>query len=169
MFAVACAQSDPGITTSVKSRLAADDVVKARQINVDTKDRVVTLTGEVRTTEEKSRALQLARETKGVASVVDQLTVMPEPAPTSGVGGKPAEPAYETVPSDASITMAVKTKLLADPDTAGLRIDVDTNQRVVTLTGTVKSEAEKKEALQIARDVNGVTSVTDRLTVGRPK
>jgi hypothetical protein len=37
--------------------------------------------------------------------------------------------------------------------------------RVVTLTGTVKTQAEKNEALEIARKVQGVTSVTDRLTV----
>lgn len=37
----------------------------------------------------------------------------------------------------------------------------------VTLTGTVRTQAEKTEALQIARQVKGVTSVTDRLTVER--
>jgi len=57
-----CAQSDAGITTAVKGKLVADDLVKARQINVDTKDKVVTLTGQVQTQAEdgswhvKSRA-----------------------------------------------------------------------------------------------------------------
>jgi hyperosmotically inducible protein len=167
ILALGCAETDPGITTSVKSRLVADDMVKARRIDVDTKDRVVTLTGEVRTTEEESRALQVARETKGVTNVVDQLTVVPEAAPTTGV--TPGEPGYEAVPTDAGITAAVKSKLLADPDTSGLAIDVDTNKRVVTLTGTVKSDAEKTEAMQTARGVDGVTSVIDRLTVKPPK
>ena len=45
----ACAQTDAGISTSVKSRLAADDTVKAYRIDVDTKDKVVTLRGEVDT------------------------------------------------------------------------------------------------------------------------
>lgn len=165
-----CAETDPGITMSVKNRLIADDMVKARRIDVDTKDRVVTLTGEVRTPEEEARALQLARETKGVANVIDQLTVVPESAPTSGIGTTPGEPGYAPVPpSDAGITAAVKTKLLADPDTSGLRIDVDTAKQVVTLSGTVKSEAEKKEAVQIARGVEGVTNVIDRLVVERRK
>jgi osmotically-inducible protein OsmY len=39
---VGCAQTDAGITTNVKSKLVADDLVKARQINVDTQDKVVT-------------------------------------------------------------------------------------------------------------------------------
>jgi hyperosmotically inducible protein len=167
LLALGCAETDPGITTSVKSRLAVDDVVKARRIDVDTKDRVVTLTGEVRTMEEESRALQVARETKGVTSVVDQLNVVPEAAPTTGVS--PGEPGYQTIPTDEGISATVKSKLLLDPDTSGLRIDVDTDKGVVTLTGTVKTGAEKTEAVEIARGVTGVTSVIDRLTVERPK
>ena len=46
-FSVACAQTDAGITGKVKSKLAADDTVKAYQIDVDTKDKVVTLSGNV--------------------------------------------------------------------------------------------------------------------------
>jgi hyperosmotically inducible protein len=170
ILGLGCAQTDPGITASVKSRLAADDVVRASAIDVDTTDHVVTLKGQVRTTQEEARALQLARDTKGVVNVVDQLEVVPEAAPTTGVA--PGETGYETapaVPTDASITATVKANLLADPDTSGLRIDVDTDKRVVTLSGTVKSEAEKTEAVQIARGVNGVTSVNDRLTIERPK
>ena len=80
LFATGCAQSDAGITTAVKGKLVADDLVKARQINVDTKDKIVTLTGEVKTQAEESRALQIARETKGVVNVVDQISVVPEQA-----------------------------------------------------------------------------------------
>ena len=167
IFAIGCARSDAGITTSVKSQLAADDVVRARRIDVDTRDRVVTLTGDVRSAQEEAQALQIARNTDGVASVVDQLTIVPETeaAPTTGVGGTPTEPGFGPLTNDPGITSEVKSKLLADPDIAGLRIDVDTNNRVVTLTGTVKTQAEKDEALEIARKVQGVTAVTDRLTV----
>ena len=77
---VACGQTDAGITTSVKNKLIADDLVKARQINVDTADKVVTLTGEVRTDAEESRALEIARSTDGVRDVIDQINVVPEQA-----------------------------------------------------------------------------------------
>jgi osmotically-inducible protein OsmY len=80
LFATACAQSDTGITTAVKGKLVADDLVKARQINVDTKDKVVTLTGEVQTQAEETRALEIARETNGVRDVIDQIAVVPEHA-----------------------------------------------------------------------------------------
>jgi hyperosmotically inducible protein len=168
MLAVGCAQSDGGITTSVKTQLAADDLVKARRVDVDTRDRVVTLKGEVRSAEEEAKALQIARNTKGVSSVVDELSVVPEPAtaPTTGIGEPATEGgAGDVVVTDAGITSAVKVKLLADPDVAGLRIDVDTRDRVVTLTGTVATQAEKSEALQLARQVKNVVDVTDKLTV----
>jgi hyperosmotically inducible protein len=168
VFAVACAQSDAGITTSVKSQLVADELVRARNIDVDTRDRVVTLTGEVRSAEEEAQALQIARNTDGVANVVDQLEIVPEPAPepTTGIGGTPTEPGPGDVfTTDPNITSQVKVKLLADPDVAGLRIDVDTRDRIVTLTGTVRTQAEKSRALELAREVEGVTRVTDRLTV----
>ncbi len=47
VFVLGCSQSDPGVTTSVKTQLMADELVKARNINVDTRDHVVTLTGTV--------------------------------------------------------------------------------------------------------------------------
>ena len=46
---VACGQTDAGITTAVKAKIAADDVVKAYQIDVDTERKAVTLTGTVDT------------------------------------------------------------------------------------------------------------------------
>ena len=78
MFATACAQSDAGITTSVKSQLASDDLVKASSIDVDTQNHIVTLSGEVQSADEKTQALNIARQTRGVSDVVDQLTVASE-------------------------------------------------------------------------------------------
>jgi hyperosmotically inducible protein len=172
VFVAACAQSDPGITTSVKTQLAADDLVKARNINVDTKDRVVTLTGTVQTAQEETKALQIARSTSGVTNVVDHLTVSssePGTAPTSGrLDETPAAAPFGEAVTDAGITARVKTRLLADPDVSGLRIDVDTRDRIVTLTGIVNTAAEKARALEQAGKVENVTRVEDRLTV-RPR
>ena len=85
VFTVACGQTDAGITTSVKSKLAADDSVRALDINVDTQDHVVTLTGTVPSFTAKEQALKLARETDGVRDVVDRLELS-DTAATSGVG-----------------------------------------------------------------------------------
>jgi len=72
---VACSQTDPGVTTAVKAKLAADDTVKAYKIDVDTKDGVVTLSGTVDNAEMKSRAVQIAQGVQGVKSVNDNLSV----------------------------------------------------------------------------------------------
>jgi osmotically-inducible protein OsmY len=57
--------------------MALDDHVKAANIDIDTVGSVVTLRGTVRNDEERKRAVQLARETDGVTSVVDRLAVTP--------------------------------------------------------------------------------------------
>ena len=159
--AVACSETDAGVTTKVKAKFAADDTVKAYQINVDTDRKIVTLKGVVETDAAKMQAVRLARETEGVSSVVDQLTVQPpDVAPASLPDPTPGA-------TDPGITAAVKTKLLADPAVAGLKIDVDTSAGVVTLSGRVSSGAEKATAIRIARETDGVKSVTDMLTVGK--
>lgn len=203
-FVAACSASDPGVTTAVKSKFAADDQVAALQIDVDTVDGVVTLTGDVPTQAAKDRAVQLARETDGVTRVEDRLTIDPyatvdaemdEAADdaaeaTSGAaesasdkagdaaeaigdaaratGDAAATAARDAAPvvEDAGVTAAVKTRLLADPDVAGLRIDVDTKDNVVTLTGTVKTAAQVAEAERIARETTGVERVINNLKVG---
>lgn len=178
VLSFACAQSDPGITTAVKTKLAADDTVKAYRIDVDTKDRVVTLTGAVDTTAARERAVQIARATDGVNNVVDNLTVSPGVTPTTGVDDPLQKQAAETaaaakdaakdaggVIGDAAITSAVKTKFLGDTNVPGLKIDVDTKDGVVTLTGNVPTSSEKERALQLARDTTGVKRVIDQLKI----
>lgn len=75
LFTVACGQTDAGITTAVKSKLAADDTVKASQVDVDTQNHVVTLSGMVETPAAKAMAVQIARNTDGVTDVIDQITI----------------------------------------------------------------------------------------------
>jgi hyperosmotically inducible periplasmic protein len=199
---VACAETDPGITTAVKSKLAADDTVKSYRIDVDTKNRVVTLNGAVDTPRARERAVELAKATDGVTDVVDRLTVTPGVTPTTGVDdkvqGEAKEAARETDAKtdrakdkadaktdsaqkkagdtadragdsigNAALTSSIKTKFLADTAISGLSIDVDSNNGVVTLTGTVPSAAEKARALKVAKETEGVKRVVDRLKVGK--
>ena len=70
----------------------------------------------------------------------------------------------ETI-DDTTITTRVKTAMLNDPAVGGLRIDVDTFKGAVTLSGRVKSDAEKQQAISLARGISGVTEVKDALQV----
>jgi osmotically-inducible protein OsmY len=67
--------SDATINTKVKAALVADEMVKAREINVDTLRGVVTLNGTVHSAAEKNQAINLARKVEGVADVKDNLKV----------------------------------------------------------------------------------------------
>jgi hyperosmotically inducible periplasmic protein len=159
---LSCAATDTGITTAVKAKFAADDTVKASQIDVTTQDGIVTLTGNVDSENAKNKAIELARATKGVKNVVDMISA--QTASGSGDAPDPNRTIGETV-TDTGITMSVKTKLLEDELVKGLAIDVDTRDGVVYLTGKVRSEAEKEKAIQLAKDTNGVKDVQANLTL----
>jgi hypothetical protein len=66
---------------------------------------------------------------------------------------------------DTAVTTKVKTALLADDKVKGLNINVDTDNGIVTLTGKVGSAEEKDQALKIARGVEGVKNVQDRIAL----
>lgn len=68
---------------------------------------------------------------------------------------------------DAAITASVKTKLVADKATNLTRVDVDTNNKIVYLNGTVESTEQKARAEQLASQVNGVRNVVNNLEVQR--
>ena len=67
--------NDGALTAKIKSKMALDDLVRARSIDVTTSGHVVTLTGAVASEAEHDRAVQLAKETAGVTQVVDRLTL----------------------------------------------------------------------------------------------
>ena len=70
--------------------------------------------------------------------------------------------------TDTWITTKVKSSLLADSDVAGLDINVETVNGVVTLTGQVEQATQVTEATRIAREIEGVTDVvTTNLTTTR--
>ena len=71
------ALGDGALTAKIKAKIALDDRVKALDLNIDTRDGVVTVMGKVRTSAERERALSLARETNGVRQVVDRTTLDP--------------------------------------------------------------------------------------------
>jgi hyperosmotically inducible protein len=142
---------DSNITTKVKSKLANDPALNLFRIDVDTRQGVVTLAGNVPTEDRKRRAADLTASTEGVSLVENLLQV----------GSKKKTQMFE----DAVITSKITSGLIRNPSTHALTIDVETTRGQVVLTGQVQSEAEKKEAEQIARGTNGVVSVENQLKV----
>jgi hyperosmotically inducible periplasmic protein len=68
-------------------------------------------------------------------------------------------------PDDATITSKVKAAIAADKDLGTSQIEVRTSSGVVTLSGPAPSARASDRATEIARDIDGVTSVKNRLTI----
>jgi hyperosmotically inducible periplasmic protein len=179
-LAAGCGQTDAGVTIAVQTQLAADDSVPADEIGVETQDGVVTLTGTVDTEVARTRAVEIARETRGVRDVVNELHTTPGRAATTGVGdpalhdaeagARTTDPQWregdaEARAGDAAVTTSVRTAFMEDTSLKDLSIGVSTRENVVTLTGTVPSQTEKHRAIELARETEGVRSVVDRLQI----
>lgn len=142
---------DALITAKIKAKLIEDPVTKARKIDVDTVNGVVTLTGVVESEKEIERAIEIAKSVPGVKKIVNNLRV-----------GKRGLKEFIT---DKEITAKIKAKLIADPELKALSIDVDTVNGVVTLTGIVENERQKERAVRHAKSVEGVKEVVVNLQV----
>jgi hyperosmotically inducible periplasmic protein len=66
---------------------------------------------------------------------------------------------------DATITSKVNAAFAADRDLSATRIDVDTKDGVVTLAGVASSATARERAAEIARNIKGVNSVNNQLTI----
>ncbi|HBY6957947.1 TPA: molecular chaperone OsmY [Klebsiella pneumoniae] len=148
---------DSTITARVKAALIDHKDINSGDISVKTENKVVTLSGDVTSAEQKSQALSVAKEVKGVSHVNDKLTVhhksSSETATLKGYAG------------DTAITSEVKAKLLADDIVPSRNVKVETNAGAVHLTDTVASAAQAERAAEIAKAVSGVKSVRNDLSV----
>ena len=146
------------ITTKIQAQYFANPEVKPWNIDVTTSNEgVVTLEGEVEETADKTEAVRIARATEGVARVEDRLRVKREM--------KAGDATANVSRPDAWLTAKVQSKYFLDDEVKGRDIDVTTNNGAVTLTGTVETEAQRRQAIAIARNTEGVRDVVDRLQV----
>jgi osmotically-inducible protein OsmY len=157
----------PGwITTKIQSQYYAHPGLKPWNIDVTTSDSgVVTLTGVVDNANDRAEAEKIARSTDGVTNVTDRLRVKGETAATTGTAEKVA-----TDVTDSWITSKIQSRYFVDDDVKGRNINVDTQNGVVTLRGTVNSYSERLQAAAIARNTDGVKEVHDELMIeARPR
>ena len=172
------ALADAALTAKVKAALIADPDVEAARIDVDSHDGSVKLSGTQSTEASVDRALSIARAVHGVKAIDNQMRVdatasaasQPLSEATAAVARAASEAAAQAgdAIADGALTAKVKAALLADPEVEGLRIDVDSRDGVVTLTGLLDRPAAVERAQAIARRVDGVKSVESRLTAKAP-
>jgi|GEM_PF-1582011 len=155
--------SDSGVTARVQSKFFSDDTVKASRIDVDTADGVVTLQGSVASEQAHRRAVQIAQSVDGVKDVRDQLSVsaqqnLPQVRATTQVADNLDD-------ADTWITTKVQAQFFTDDALKTGRVDVRTENGIVTLTGHVGSREARERAEQIARSTSGVSRVDNQLQV----
>jgi hyperosmotically inducible periplasmic protein len=93
-------------------------------------------------------------------------TAMIAPVLSTGCGASATNRAATSAAlDDATISTRVKTALLNAPDISPTKVDVETSQGVVTLSGSVKSKEEEQKAIETARRVNGVRDVKSALQI----
>jgi hyperosmotically inducible protein len=88
-------------------------------------------------------------------------------AVTAGCTAMTGKSAGQNV-DDATITAQVKTKLAAEKPATLTKVDVDTNQGTVYLTGNVENATVKARATELARQVAGVRDVVNNLKIQIP-
>lgn len=189
--------TDQTIDDQVESRIKNDSSLKKHTIVVTVDDGVVTLTGTVPTEAESAKAARIAN-VAGVTRVNNNLIVTKEVKDdvkgTTGsvaektkdgaekVGEKTKDGAEKVgketkevlsktgeVITDSWIVSRVHSKFVGEDLLKDSSIDVDSKDHVVTLKGTVMSAAAKARAVAEAKEVEGVKSVVDHLTVGPKK
>jgi hyperosmotically inducible protein len=93
-------------------------------------------------------------------------------APAAGRANPPAQSAErqpgQNAVKDSWITLKVHTAFVPDDLLEGSNIDVTTRAGVVTLAGTVPSEASRARAIALTKSTDGVKSVTDSLRIAAP-
>ena len=148
---------DSVITAVVKSKLAVDNETSSANINVDTRNGVVTLTGVVTTQANKEQAERIARNTEGVTRVINNITVETNGNHDAGKGAGMSA-------SDLAILSRIKTRYVAE-GVIGPKVKV--KDGVVTLTGSVESAQMRIRAENIARATSGVKGVNNMIEVSQ--
>jgi hyperosmotically inducible protein len=131
---------------------------------------VVYLTGSVETAVERDLAGELARNVDGVTDVRNELKIASASSLPAARRAEREATARQRAElrrwvEDASTTAVVKSKLLANQNTRGLDINVETRNNVVTLRGQVASAEEKQLAELLARNTDEVAEVRNDLSI----
>lgn len=163
--AAATAQDrDDTLKDRIAFRLDTSETVRKYDVKVKVDGGVATLSGDVATAAQKAEAEKLAK-VDGIARVQNEIAIDPDEDRSLGERMKAGMSKTGEKISDAWITTKVNWFFVGEDTLKGSRIDVDTKNNVVTLSGTVTSQAGRTRAVALAKQTEGVKEVVDRLTV----
>ena len=154
------------IEGQIATAFALNRHLKLFEFDIEVDGSTVILSGSVEESIDKDLAEEVARGVEGVSKVDNRIIVEPEMKVASEEPSSPSDRRdFATAFDDASITAAVKSRLLWNRHTDGLDINVDTHRSVVTLRGTVATSATKNLAERLAENTKDVKEVRNKLAV----
>lgn len=149
-------KSDGWMALKIRGRLLVKANVSASTTTVAVKEGVVTLGGTADNMAQKELTAIYAKDIDGVKSVNNDIVIVAPAGSKETIGEKM---------DDASITTQVKFALLSHKSTSALKTKVTTNEGVIVITGEAASDAEKSLVTKLAKDVRGVRTVNNEMTV----
>lgn len=180
---------DDQLEDAIEKAWKADPKLSGLKLDVAVDHGVATISGDVRNATQKTHAEKAAR-VAGVTSVKSELKINPDTRSTVDKAGDKTKEGLETaankgaegaataaskteeaagksadVASDTWVTTKVKSKIITEKSLKGSDINVSTTNGIVTLTGSVPTEAAHTKAITTAKSIKGVKSVVDNLKV----
>ena len=161
--------SDAWIRDKVKVTLLFHRSVNASTTEIDVKDGIVTLRGDANSQEQKELTTEYAQDVEGVKDVKNEMiltkaAILNDYPELKKSTKKKTRTIGEKI-DDASITAQVKITLLFHRSTNALNTKVETKRGVVTLYGKASNAAELNRVTKLAKDVNGVKGVKNRMAI----
>lgn len=145
--------NDAYLVTAVGTKIATVDVDAVTRVHISANHGVVTLSGQAHSAQERLRYENAAKSVNGVTGVRNELTVNPQ---AEGLRGQA---------SDAALTARISTAIAGQAGVNAFHVQPAVHQGNVTLRGTANSESVHQTILQTVRNVPGVKSVVDQITV----
>ena len=149
--------ADAAISTSVRSRLLWNTHTEDLDVQIDTREGNVTLRGNAISYAERDVAGIVAASTNGVSGVSNDLVLTDQARPIARPGSDRA--ASQAAPADAWITSRVQSSLALTRGVSATAIAVSTRRGVVSLSGSVPTQADRDVVVQVAQDTRGVKDV----------
>jgi osmotically-inducible protein OsmY len=170
--------TDSDLASNITSKINSDEQLRQADLDVsaNASENRATLSGTVPSEALRTRAIDLAHSAKSGLTLDVKIDVKPpdvarnewteEYSQTAAKRARDSGDSVSDTLDDTWIHTKIVGKLIGDTSVSERKINVDVDKKVVTLRGTVSTQAEKTEAAKIAQETEGVVRVVNQLKVG---
>lgn len=169
--------SDIDLANNIKTKLDTDAQLQTANLKVsaDAEKKIATLSGTVESSPLRVKAINLAKSAQPGLTIEDQIEITPTAVSRKDYTEQMAKEEWAKAKQlgekvgkqldDAWIYGKIVSKLVVMSKSSPRTVNVDVNNSVVTLRGTVQDAEQKTEAARIAQETEGVKRVDNRLKV----